>query len=103
MDIIAQEIHKNNPKISAQKLLAIIGYQTFSKQRGVRILRQFIENKYTGRTWFRIAKYSKSLIFYNNLGDKIKFWIDIRNAIMEFKPIKPIDFQNQMINNDKDS
>lgn len=94
MDRIAQEIYKNNPKISAQKLLAIIGYLTFSKQRGVRVLRQFIENKYTGRTWFRIAKYSKSLVFYNNLADKIKFWIDIRNIILEFKPIKPIDFQN---------
>lgn len=99
---IAQEIHKNNPKISAQKLLAIIGYLTFSKQKGVRILRQFIESKYTGRTWFRIANYSKSLVFYNNLSDKLKFWIDIRDAILEFKPIKPIDFQSQMINNDKD-
>lgn len=103
LEKIAQEIYKNNPKISAQKLLAIIGYLTFSKQKGVRILRQFIESKYTGRTWFRIANYSKSLVFYNSLSDKLKFWIDIRNAILEFKPIKPIDFQKEMINNDKDS
>lgn len=103
IDKIAQEIHKNNPKISAQKLLAIIGYLTFSKQKGMRILRQFIENTYTGRTWFRIVNYSKALTFYSSLTDKIRFWNDIKNKIMEFKPIKPIDFQNQMINNDKDS
>jgi len=94
IDKIAQEIHRNNPKISAQKLLAIIGYLTFSKQKGVRILRQFIESKYTGRTWFRIANYSKALTFYGSFIDKIKFWIDIRNLIMEFKQIKPIDFKN---------
>lgn len=94
VDKIAQEVYRNNPKISAQKLLAIIGYLTFSKQKGVRILRQFIESKYTGRTWFRIANYSKSLNFYSNLSDKLKFWMDIRNAILEFKPIKPIDFKN---------
>lgn len=100
---IAQEIHKNNPKISAQKLLATIGYLTFSKQKGIRVLRQFIESKYTGRTWFRIANYSKALTFYSNLTDKIKFWLDIRNAILEFKPIKPIDFKDDMLNNDKDN
>jgi hypothetical protein len=103
LDKIAEEIYKNNPKISAQKFLATIGYLTFSKQKGVRILRQFIESKYTKRTWFRIANYSKALTFYGSLMNKMKFWLDIRNVIMEFKPINLLDFENKMINNDKDS
>ena len=100
---IAQEVYKNNPKISAQKLLATIGYLTFSKQKGVRVLRQFIESKYTKRTWFRIANYSKALTFYGSLMNKMQFWIDIRNVIMEFKSINLLDFENKMINNDKDN
>ncbi|MDO8583538.1 MAG: hypothetical protein Q7R51_03325 [bacterium] len=101
IDKIAEAIYKNNPKISAQKLLAVIGYMTFSKQKGTRLLRHFIEDKYTARTWFRINNYSKMLSFYSNSTSKVKFWVDIRNAIEEFKPIKALDFQNQMINNDK--
>lgn len=101
IDKIAEAIYINNPKISAQKLFAVIGYLTFSKQNGVRTLRQFVESKYTDRTWFRINSYSKTLKIYNNMARKIKFWADIKNKIQEFRSIKPVDFPSEMINNDK--
>lgn len=101
IDKITEVIYKNNPRISAQKLLAIIGYLNFSKQKGIRTLRHFIEDKYTKRTWFRVNNYSKMLTFYNNSTNKIKFWVDIRNVIEEFRPIKAVDFRDEMLNNDK--
>jgi hypothetical protein len=101
IDKIAEEIYRNNPKISAQRLLGVIGYLAFIKQKGARVLRNFIEDKYTPRTWFRLNSNSKTLKFYNNVVSKIKFWADIKDSIQEFKPIKPVDFQNEMLNNDK--
>ena len=100
MDKIAEEIYRANPKISAQKLFAIIGYVVFSKEKGTRILRQFVESKYTKRTWLRLNAYSKIL---GSSTSQIKIWVDVRNLIEEFKPVKPVDTGGKMINNDKDS
>jgi len=98
----AEEIYQSNPSISAIKLLSIIGYFQFVKQDSGRTLREFIEENYTSRTWFRISKVIKDTLKTKKSLKYLTFVTEINKAIEEFKPIKPVDFQAEMINNDKD-
>src|SRR3989344_757307 len=97
----AEEIYQANPNISAIKLLSIIGYFQIVKQDSGRALREFIEKHYTSRTWFRINKAIRETLKTKKSLKYLTFVTEINKAIEEFEPLKLLDFEAEMINNDK--
>lgn len=83
--ITAEAIHQANPKLSAIKLLSIIGYIQFAKQDSGRSLRKFIESHYTCRTWFRLNKVLKETLKNKRSLKYLSFITEITEAIEKFK------------------
>lgn len=86
----------NNPTLGPKRTLQLFGLKQAMELVGMREIRVLF-NKYTDRSWYRLVADA----------NKIKLPIardafgTIRTHLTEFKPLKLVDFQDEMLNNDK--
>lgn len=86
----------NNPKIGLRKAIQMLGLRVILKRMGIREFRE-ITKRYGRQNWYRLNSEIKEIH-----SPKIESpFMVLRNSLEEFKPLKLVDFQNQMINNDK--
>lgn len=85
-----------NPKLGLRKTFAILGLKKALEAMDTRELRAMFE-KYSNRSWSKLITES-NLVNVKRLQDPFAV---IRSNINTFKPLKLVDFQDKMINNDK--
>jgi hypothetical protein len=85
-----------NPTLGLRKTFAICGLKQALEAMDIRELRGMFE-KYGNRSWSKFISESNS-IKIKRLNDPFAF---IRSNIETFMPLKLVDFQGKMINNDK--
>jgi hypothetical protein len=83
---LATEILKSEPKITTQRLLAIIGSMYFGRSCGQRPLRQFITKHYTDRTWFRLNNSLKR--YKDSVGNESAYFSKVSEEITKYLPAK---------------
>ncbi len=81
-----------NPNLTQKRLLEILGLKVLLDEIGVRAYQNLFPDR-----WYKTKKIME-LIESNKKEDRLKF---LSSALDEFKPLKLIDFQEKMINNDK--
>jgi len=86
----------NNPKLSAKKTLLLFGIKQAFDTVNPRELRAMFGNCDT-RTWYRLAEEAKEIC----LPKAQSPFAVIRDNLTQFKPLRLVDFQDRMINNDK--
>lgn len=86
----------NNPRVSKSRLLSFVGVKVLTDTIGLRALRTALQGfGYTG--WYRLINDLKSLKMPESGGLLSK----IDKTITSFTPLRLVDFEEQMINNDK--
>jgi len=85
-----------NPKIKLTPALKMLGLRVLLDEIGVREFRQ-ITQRYGNYAWYSLNKEMKKL------GDvkEVSVFSMLRKQLTEFKPLKIVDFQDKMLNNDK--
>ena len=91
-----QEFMINNPKVGLRKSMQTLAVWVMFKQVGVREFREIIK-KYGNTNWYNLNKDLKRFSYPKG----INAFSTIRMALIAFIPLKLIDFQSKMINNDK--
>lgn len=86
----------NNPTLGPKRTLQLFGLKQAMELVGMREIRVLF-NKYTDRSWYRLIADANKI----KLPVAKDIFGIIRTHLTEFKPLKLVDFQNQMINNDK--
>ncbi len=86
----------NNPKLGTLKTLQLFGLKQAFDIATPRELRAMF-NKHNQRNWYRIIAEAKKI----NLPHTVSPLSIIREHLNKFEPLKLVDFQGQMINNDK--
>lgn len=96
-DLLA-EIMVSNPRLSLSKINQVIGVKTLIDEMGTRQYREMTK-KFDKTNWYRLNKLLKSV----KLSESYQFqpFKNINNTLSEFKPLKLVDFEDRMINNDK--
>lgn len=87
----------DNPKLKLHNALKMMGLRLLFDEMGVRGFRQATE-RFGMPAWYALNKQTQKLIISrktNNIFSSLKEKIDI------FTPLKLVDFQDQMLNNDK--
>ena len=95
-DFLAQFII-DNPTVKIKDPFTAYGFQKALNEISVREIRELLK-QYKRESWYRF--YNK----INNYGypkNTLPIFEPIRNSISEMKPLKTVDFQNKMLNNDK--
>ncbi len=88
----------NNPKLGAKRTIQLFGLKNALDAVTPRELRTMF-GKYSDRSWYRLFAEARSVKL-----PVIKSPFDvIRKNLTSFEPLKLVDFQDKMINNDKDS
>ena len=77
--------------------LIAFGFHKVLEDIGTREIRGLL-NKYPRGSWYRFIKQMNSYSYPKN---SLSVFEPIRDSINEFKPFKLLDFQEQMLNNDK--
>lgn len=95
-DFIAQFII-DNPRAKIKDSFIALGFQKAVDDLSVREIRELLK-KYPKMAWYRFYKESNS---FNYPKTALPIFEPIRNSITKFKPLKLLDFQDEMINNDK--
>ena len=85
-----------NPNIKPKKMLEMLGLKHILEDVGVRGFRQ-ITKRYGNSTWYSLNKEMQKL----KTAKIPSVFTLLRKEITTFKPLKLLDFQDQMINNDK--
>src|SRR3989344_1127844 len=86
----------NNPKLGPKRTLQLFGLKQAMELVGMREIRVLF-NKYTDRSWYRLVADANKI----KLPMARDIFGIIRTHITEFKPLKLVDFQDEMLNNDK--
>src|SRR3989344_3899843 len=86
----------NNPKLGPKRTLQLFGLKQAMELVGMREIRVLF-NKYTDRSWYRLVADANKI----KLPIAKDIFGTIRTHLTEFKPLKLVDFQDQMLNNDK--
>jgi hypothetical protein len=89
------DIKLSNPSLSAAHVLQLLGVKSALESMGHTELRSMLG--YKARNWYRLLADVRS-IKPTISRDPLAV---VRNNLMEFKPLKLVDFQERMINNDK--
>lgn len=86
----------NNPTIGIRKTVQLYGLKQAFDNTTPRELRSMF-GKYGQRSWYRLIAEAKSIKF-----PKTKSPLEIvRKQLTRFEPLKLVDFQDEMLNNDK--
>jgi len=88
---------------STKESLALLGTALFLREHGIRAFKKVVTDRYSSRTWLRRMK--KEIAELNKIFKKstpFGFVKDVESTLREFKPFKTVDFQERMLNNDKD-
>lgn len=86
----------NNPSLSPKRMLQIFGLKQALELVGMREIR-VIFSKCSDRSWYRLVAEANKI----RLPITKDIFGIIRTHIAEFKPLKLVDFQDEMLNNDK--
>ncbi len=86
----------NNPNLGIRHIIQLFGLKTILDTIVPRELRAMCGN-YSSRSWYRLIKDANSIKLPNTI-NPLKV---ISKHLIEFKPLKLVDFQVEMINNDK--
>lgn len=90
------EIALSNPKIKPPRALELLGIKRAVSEAGPREVKKIFKN-YSDRSWYRFFAEAKK-IKLNGLKDPFE---TIRKSLLEFKPLKLVDFQDCLLKNDK--
>lgn len=96
-DFIAQFMI-DNPKAKLKDTILAFGFQKTLEEMNTREVKELLKN-YPLSTWYRFIKEMNSYSYSKNAFNPFK---PIRDCIEQFKPLKLVDFQAKMLNNDKD-
>lgn len=86
----------NQQDIGLSKAIKMVGLRVLIKEKGVREFRQKIK-RYGNFAWYSLNKEMKKLKKTNDSN----VFSTLRKELTEFKPMKLLDFQDKMLNNDK--
>ncbi len=86
----------NNPTLGPKRTLQLFGLKQAMELIGMREIR-ILFNKYTDRSWYRLVADANKV----RLPITKDIFGVIRNHLTTFEPLKLVDFQDQMLNNDK--
>lgn len=95
-DFIAQFII-DNPKAKLKDTVLALGFHRTLDEINSREVKELLKN-YPTSSWYSFINKMNS---YNYPKSNFSAFQIIRNSIEEFKPLKLLDFQDKMINNDK--
>ena len=90
------ELIINNPSLGIKKTLQIYGLKQVFNEITPRELRTMFSG-YSQRSWYRLISEAKK-IHLPISKDPLNV---LRENLLDYKPLKLVDFQNKMINNDK--
>lgn len=90
------EFMLHNPKAGLKKAIQMLGLRVLLDHVGIREFRELTKRK-SRQSWYNLNKEMREL----NYPQAVDTFSVLRNALTEFKPLKLVDFQNKMINNDK--
>ena len=95
-DFIAQFVI-DNPTVKIKDPFTAYGFYQALDEIGARETRELLK-QYQKESWYRFFNQMKSYSYPKNA---LPVFEPIRSSINEMKPLKPVDFQDKMINNDK--
>lgn len=90
------EIRISNPKLGSRKIFQLLGMKAAFDEMGVREARQMLSS-YSDRTWYRLVSEINKINFPNRKDPLL----EIRNKLTTYKPLNLIDYEDVLINNDK--
>ena len=82
--------------MSKMKLLAFVGLRSLTDSIGIRDLRSLLQ-RYGYSGWYGLMKDLKTLKYTTDQG----LFKAIDKTLTSFVPLKLVDFEEQMLNNDK--
>ena len=85
-----------NPKVKLTPALKMLGLRVLLDDIGVREFREMIK-RYGNSAWYSLNKEMKGL---DNINETSVFSL-LKKQVTTFEPLKLVDFQGKMINNDK--
>jgi len=86
----------NNPKLGIKKTMQIFGLKTALDTINTRDIRRMFSN-YHQRSWYRLIAEANNI----QLPVRDDVFNVIRSNLTDFVPLKLVDFQEQLLNNDK--
>jgi hypothetical protein len=86
----------HNPKIRLKKILQSFGLKMALEDLPPHELRSML-GAYSDRSWYRLMAETKGLSLPSNHNPLLA----VRQNLLEFKPTRLVDFQEQLLNNDK--
>lgn len=95
-DFIAQFVI-DNPKAKLKDAVMALGFYTALEEVNTREIRELLR-KYSRSAWYRFFQQINS---FNYPKTSLSAFEPIKNSINQFKPLKLVDFQAEMLNNDK--
>lgn len=95
-DFIAQFII-DNPKTKLKDPIMALGFYSALEEVSTREIRELLR-KHSKGVWYRFFRQINSFNYPKSNSSAFEL---IRNSINEFKPLKLVDFQAEMLNNDK--
>lgn len=95
-DFIAQFVI-DNPKTKLKDSIMALGFYTALEEVNTREIRELLR-KYPRSIWYRFIKQINSFNYPKN---NLSAFEPIRRSVNEFMPLKLVDFQAEMLNNDK--
>ena len=90
------ELTINNPTLSSTRILQVFGLKQALNSLDIRGLRAILGNR-KPTSWYKLMVVVQNL----NLPKCPNPLAVIRNSIQDFKPLKLLDYQSQMLKNDK--
>lgn len=85
-----------NPKLKPTQALELMGFRMLLEEIGVREYRQMTK-RHGNYYWYSLNQKMKKL----NYTDEISVFSLLRKQITKFEPLKLVDLQDKMLNNDK--
>lgn len=95
-DLVAQ-IMIHNPELKPRKILQLIGIKNVMDSMGMREMRSVFGNRLGQSTWYNLVKETKDI----SLPTQRSPFTQLRIHLEQFEPLKLVDFQERMLNNDK--
>ena len=95
-DFLAQFII-DNPKSKLNDSILALGFYTALDDVSTREIRELLK-RYPLSSWYSFIKRMNSFNYTQNKSSPFQV---IKNAINEFKPLKLVDYQDELLNNDK--
>jgi hypothetical protein len=94
-DLLA-ELAISNPSLSSTRILQLFGLKQALSSLDIRELRAILGNRKPAN-WYKLMAVVQKL----NLPTRTNPLAVLRNNILDFKPLKLLDYQSEMLNNDK--